>query len=364
MTMVLCGGATGGHVFPALAVAETLQKEKKIDLIFFGKQGGKEAEWVRSFGLPFFGIPAWPAPSWKNPRFWVYPILLAIGWIRCWKALKKIKPRVLFATGGYVCVPVVLAAWMLRIPVFLLEPNVVPGKAVRWLCRLAKKTFLGFPQTAAFLPSSAKVLTTGTPVREGVMGADRRSARSKFGFSEEARVLLLLGGSQGARSLNQAFWDLIAFLDEGDQPVQVLWMTGLSEFRERAAQLEKITLKVIVRPFFTDIGDAYAAADLAVCRAGALTCAELCARALPAILVPYPYAGGHQEANARALEQAGAARVLRQGEALAGRLIPGVLALLSDPKALEEMAACAKRLGERDAARNIARELLLQGEAV
>lgn len=356
--ILLAGGGTGGHVFPALAVARELLKRGDVEVRLVGRESGVESKWAAEAGVSFSGIPARGMPFALSPRMVPFLAALARGFAASRRILGSFRPEVVFATGGYVSVPVALAARLRGVPLYLLEPNVLPGRAACLLARLARVTFLGFAETAKHLPRRARTVHTGVPVREEILRQDRAEARRALGLSPDAVVLLLLGGSQGSRTLNQAMADLVRFLAEGDRPVQVLFMTGWTEFRERAAQLEGCPLKLVLRPFFSDIHRAYAAADLLIARAGALTCAEACARGLPSVLVPYPHAGGHQEANARALERAGAAKVLSERDAVEGRLVPGVLSLLNDPGLLAAMADSARSLGREDAAAVVASRLL------
>jgi len=239
----------------------------------------------------------------------------------------------------------------------LLEPNVVPGLAARFLSLFSRRIFVGFEDTLRRF-SKRRTQWTGIPVREEIMTADKSKARASFGLNPDTTTLLMLGGSQGAHALNQYMADVIQFLGQGERAVQVIMMTGWNDYRKVVDQLEKCALKLVLRPFISNIHEAYAAADLVVARSGAMTCAEVLSRGLPALFIPYPHASGHQEMNARALETAGSAVVILEKELEEEKLSRTLISLLSDEARLKTMGEAARKLAKPDAARDIVKELL------
>jgi UDP-N-acetylglucosamine--N-acetylmuramyl-(pentapeptide) pyrophosphoryl-undecaprenol N-acetylglucosamine transferase len=285
----------------------------------------------------------------------------AAGFFRANRLLGQFQPAAVFSTGGYVSAPVSLAAALQGVPVGLLEPNVVPGLAARFLALFSRRIFVGFEETLKRF-SKRRTRWTGIPVREEIERAEKTKAREAFGLNPHTTTLLMLGGSQGAHALNQYMTDVIQFLGQGDQAVQVLMMTGWNDYKKVVDQLEKCPLKVVLRPFIGNIHEAYAAADLVVARSGAMTCAETLSRGLPSLLIPYPHASGHQEMNARALEKAGAAAVILEKELEEEKLASILIALLSNEGKLKAMGEGARKLAKPNAASDIVKELLEMAE--
>ncbi len=351
--VLIAGGGTGGHVFPGVAVARTAVREG-AEVLFVGRRGGSEEQWLRESGLPFTGLAASGMPRSLWPADWLkFTVNTVAGLVGAQAVLSRFRPQVVFSTGGYASAAVSFSAALRGIPVVLLEPNVKPGLAARFLAPFAKRVVVGFEETLKRF-SKKKTVWTGIPVREEIRTAEREPSLKAFKLKEGAKTLLLLGGSQGSRGLNTVFLEAIRFMGEGVQPAQFIFMTGRNDFKETTDQLEKCPLQVVTRPFITNMHEAYAAADLVVGRSGAMTCAETAARGLPAVFVPYPYAGMHQEANARALEKAGAALVIDQKDAAEGRLLETLIALVNDADRLAAMAEASRRVGKPEAAETIA----------
>jgi UDP-N-acetylglucosamine--N-acetylmuramyl-(pentapeptide) pyrophosphoryl-undecaprenol N-acetylglucosamine transferase len=351
--LLVAGGGTGGHVFPGVAVAQAA-KRLGAETLFVGRRGGPEEKWLQDVRLPFRGLPAsgMPRNLWPKPWF-RFAANQAMGLVGAWGVLSDFKPDVVFSTGGYASASVSVAAALRGIPVILLEPNVRPGLAARFLAPFAKRVATGFEETQKSF-SKGKVVWTGIPVREEILAATREKSLAAFGLREGAATVLLLGGSQGSRGLNTVLVEAVRFMGEGVQPAQFIFMTGRNDFQEMTDRLEKCPLKVVTRPFIANIHEAYAAADLVVGRSGAMTCAETAARGLAAVFVPYPYAEKHQEANAKALEKVGAAVVIDQKEAAEGKLLETLIALVNDREKLSAMGEASKKLGKPEAAETLA----------
>ncbi len=359
--IIITGGGTGGHIFPGIAIARELSRHPEVQVLYVGKAEGLESKWVPDSGFEFEGIQASGFPRGFSAKFFAFWLDFAKGMAQAGRILRRFRPDVIFSTGGYVSVPVSLAAALRGVPVGLFEPNVAPGLAARFLSFFSRRIFVGFEDTLKRL-SKRRTQWTGIPVREEIITADKRKARESLGLSLDTATLLMLGGSQGAHTLNQHMTDVIKFLGEGDQKVQVIMMTGWNDYRKTVDQLENCGLKVVLRPFISNIHEAYAAADLVVARSGAMTCAEALSRGLPALFIPYPHASGHQEMNARALERAGSAVVITEKELDDESLTRMLISLLSDEGQLEAMGGAARKLAKPGAAAEIVRGLLEMAE--
>jgi UDP-N-acetylglucosamine--N-acetylmuramyl-(pentapeptide) pyrophosphoryl-undecaprenol N-acetylglucosamine transferase len=288
--------------------------------------------------------------------------LLALATARALFLLLRLRPRVTFATGGYVSVPTVLASWLSRVPIVLFLPDVVPGKAIARLAPLARRIAVASEASLPYLPRNRTVVT-GYPVRdvfrsaeEGNAAAARHSARQRFGLSSAATVLCVFGGSQGSRAINEA---LARHLPDVLSHLYIIHICGekrLEEATRAAAELsEERRSRYRLFPFLHDeaMADALRASNLALCRSGASTLGELPAAGLPAILVPLPEPSVHQRENAEALASAGAAIVLDEAE-LGERLGPLVIELIGDSDRLAAMASAARAIDRPDAVQTIA----------
>jgi UDP-N-acetylglucosamine--N-acetylmuramyl-(pentapeptide) pyrophosphoryl-undecaprenol N-acetylglucosamine transferase len=344
MTVVLAGGGTGGHVFPALALAETIRKrEPEAQVRFVGTERGLEARIVRAAGYPLDLVPSRPVlgrgPAAKLGALWA----IGRGAIAARRVLQRLRADVVLGMGGYASVPTVLAALWLGVPVGLLEPNARPGRANRWLGRFVRSVFVQFEEAEPWFPRG-RARRTGLPVREVPRGAR--------GPASGAVSLLVFGGSQGARSLNRALSGALDRLGERDG-FRITHQTGEADLEDVRSAYAAAGVPAEIAPFFDDLTDRLGAADLVVSRAGASTVAEICRAGVASVLVPYPYAADdHQMANARALERAGACRVVRDAD-VASELAPTIRDLARDPGALRRMGEAAARLAAPDAAERI-----------
>jgi UDP-N-acetylglucosamine--N-acetylmuramyl-(pentapeptide) pyrophosphoryl-undecaprenol N-acetylglucosamine transferase len=337
--IVFTGGGTGGHIYPAIAIADAL-RTRGAEITFVGTPDRLEAKIVPNAGYPLVTVTAAPAKNaWKN----------LAGFFQSLRALVRLRPQLIIATGGYVCFPVVAAAYVLRKLrlidpiVALLEPNAHPGLTNRLLAPLVDEVWGAFP--AADARFAGKYVHVGIPVRAALRALPERDAAvTRLGLSPKRKTLLAMGGSQGARSINDALVSLIQTdgIPDGWQLMQV---TGESEYDRVRSALGK---SEGIRPYLNDMTDAFAAADLVLARAGASTLGELAATGKPAILVPYPHAAeDHQRLNAAMVAQAGAAVVVDDRELIAGKL-RGILAETARPSRLAELAEAAGRMRASD----------------
>ncbi|MCX7856022.1 MAG: UDP-N-acetylglucosamine--N-acetylmuramyl-(pentapeptide) pyrophosphoryl-undecaprenol N-acetylglucosamine transferase, partial [Anaerolineae bacterium] len=345
-------------VYPGLAVLQALKEQEPVDVLYVGGRGSVEERLVAQAGLPFAGIPAGGVHGLAPWRAAVNLVKLARGFLAALRLGRRRRPDALFVTGGYASVPVALAAWALRVPILLYLPDIEPGLAVRFIARLATRIGVTVEDSRAFLPAH-KVVVTGYPVRPEFAGIDRTVARGTLGLPEGGPVLLVFGGSTGARSINQAVVENLEALLEVAHVVHVSgerdwpWVESSARFISRHERYHPY-------PYLhgAAMGQALAAADLAVCRAGASTLGELPYFGLPAVLVPYPYAWRYQRVNAEWLASRGAAVILEDAR-LEEDLVPTVRSLLSDPARLAEMRVCALARARPDAAARLA-ELVVE----
>lgn len=358
MRVVIACGGTGGHIYPGLAVAAALrERDPRTDILFIGS-GGLEGRLVPQEGWPFRRVAARQLPRRPSLRaLWALGAL-AIGMLQSIVILIRLRPDVVVATGGYAAAPVGTAAALLRIPLVLQEQNLSAGVTNRVLARWAAAVSLPHERVRTQFPRQAMV--TGVPIRGSAVGGHRDRALLRFGLRPGVFTVLVLGGSQGAQSLNDAMLAAAVRLRDAGS-VQILHQTGKGhEERSRTRALEIQALRYVAVGYIENVADAYACADLVVCRAGAGTLAEVTANGLPFVAVPYPYAAaGHQESNARLMEAEGAAVVVLDRDLNAARLAEVIDALRSDPARLRAMAEASRRMGRPRAAAQVA-ELVAQ----
>lgn len=360
MRVLVTGGGTGGHIYPALAIIKGLKsKYPDTQFLYIGTPNGMEANIVPKAGIEFRAVSVAGLQrrlSLKN----VGTVFKALtGYWEARSIIKKFLPHVVIGTGGYVCGPVVLAAAMMKIPTLIHEQNAYPGITNKLLSRFVKMVCVTFSDSTPYFPSKARIQLTGLPVRPEINMAERETGYQKLGLDPDKFTLLVFGGSRGARSINQSMVEVIrAFA--GAENIQILHITGeltynetLDRLAEEGIQLDK-TGNIKIMPYLYNMEDAMAVADLIICRAGAATIAELTAKGIPAILVPYPYAAeNHQEYNARALEKREAAILIRDQDLKGEELKDLLITLLKDRKGLSKMATNCRQMGIPNALDNI-----------
>jgi UDP-N-acetylglucosamine--N-acetylmuramyl-(pentapeptide) pyrophosphoryl-undecaprenol N-acetylglucosamine transferase len=368
MKLVVSGGGTGGHVYPALAVVEVLLERKPPEtalpsltpagLLWIGSEDGIEEKLVRHAGIEFAGLAAGGlrgmglADSVRN----AVQIARSVGKAR--SILARFKPNVVFVTGGYACVAVTLAAWTQRVPVLVYLPDIEPGLAIRFLSRFAARVAVTSKESCHYLRGD-KVVVTGYPVRSGLLAADRAQARQALELDPGEKTLLVFGGSRGARSINRALVDRLPDLLPACQIVHISGRLDAEWVAGAAGSLpEPLRGRYHPHAYVHDMAQALVSADLAVARAGAATMGEFPAVGLPAVLVPYPYSGQHQGPNAEYMARNGAARVISDAQ-LGENLVPTILNLLNDDETLASMRKSARAMARPGAAEAIAQQLWL-----
>ena len=355
--IIIAGGGTGGHVFPALAIGRALERlSPGVELLYVGARGKMEMEKVPEAGYRIVGLDIAGMDRghwWKNITL---PWKLFKSYREAGRILREFSPQVAVGVGGYASFPVLKRAQRMGIPTVIQEQNSYAGKSNQILGRKARRVCVAFPGMERFFPKD-RIQVTGNPVRESITagGSDAAGARRSFGLSPETRTLFAVGGSLGARSINEALLGGLDLLKA--HGVQLLWQTGKASIDRVTEAIRGREDQVKAFAFIGDMEAAYAAADVVVSRAGSAI-AELCVARKPVIFVPYPYAAeDHQTANARSLVEKDAARMIPDAE-VKERLVPEAVALLEDPRARQTLIENITPLGIADADERIATEIL------
>ena len=357
--VVIAGGGTGGHTSPGLAVAALL-RERSRTCAWIGSRSGIEAQRVPQSGIPYIAIS-----TGKLRRYWAWQnvadllVNVPAGTLSVLRILRTLRPRVVFGTGGFVALPVVFGAALLRLPVVLHEQTAVPGLANRIGARFARRIAVTFPDRAGRLPA-ARVVVTGNPLRPELRAGSRSSAIARFQLEPVVPLVYVTGGAQGAHRINRVIGDALASLAEQAQLIHQCGenpATGDRQWLEdrRAALPPALARRYTVVPYIgAELAGIYAAAALVVARAGAGTVNECCQLGVPALYVPLPGTrGDEQTENARIVERVGGAVVLPQSMLTTERLVREIRALLADPAGLKQMGERARTLAVPDAAERI-----------
>lgn len=367
--VIFAGGGTGGHLYPALALGAALEAQQPgAEAYFVGARRGIEARVLPSRGAPHTLLPLEPlrrSRVWENWRLVPATLSSLRGLSRLFR---RFRPSLVVGTGGYASGLVCAYALWRRIPLAIHEQNSYPGLTTRILARWARQIHLGFPEAVRHLKPGRRteVLVTGNAIRPPDPGLDRAACRREYGLAAEGVVALVVGGSQGARAINEALLGALERVAAGSLPrppagFQLLWSTGPAHHDAIARRLEPLGLSgwVLVEGYIESMPTALAASDLALSRAGAMATAELLAWGIPAVLVPLPTsAADHQAHNARSLAEAGAAVALPEVELTPERLWRELTGLAGEEDRRRAMAARALERARPDAAREIAGKLL------
>lgn len=377
--IVLAGGGTGGHIYPAIGIAQALHRiDTHIDIVFIGGGDRIEASVVPQQGFRFLPISVEGFPrrvTWK----W-FPVIFRVfqGLLKSFKYLKELQPDVVIGTGGYVSGPVLYAASLLGIPIAIQEQNATPGLTNRILARRAKAAFLALPQETQQFPKHI-VQVTGNPIRPNITNFPRqKETYEKCGLSETKKTVFVMGGSQGAQAVNKVMIDacpLIAQLircdnsqentngtqnksDEGSINIQIVHQTGKKDIDKVRESYQKHAIPCLVQPFFDPIEEVYSIADLMICRAGGMTVSEVTACGIPAIFIPLPTAvGNDQVQNAKTVADVRAAVVIRQENITPEKLVKQLFRILTDDDLYKEMKVSSSNLGKPFASDTIAESI-------
>ncbi len=344
MRIIIAGGGTGGHVIPALAIAQQLKKQFDAEVLFIGTARGIETRLVPAAGFPLelIQVGALKNVSLLTRAKTMFDLPRAIG--ASSRMLSEFDPEVVIGVGGYASGPAMVAAIRRRLPTLAFEPNVVPGFANRMVARWVSAAAVHFEETCKYFP---RCQVTGVPVRSAFFSIPPKNGG--------VPTLLVFGGSQGARAINQAMIESLAGLREKIPGIHVIHQTGQRDYDHVLAAYQQSGISGEVHKFIDDMPGTFGRADLLVCRSGASTVGEITAAGKPAIFVPFPAAADdHQNVNARALERAGAAVVVEESNLGAAYLVETIVALMGDSGRLQSMSGAARSLAHPKAVEEIA----------
>jgi len=355
LKILIAAGGTGGHVFPAIAIADEIKKLRpNTEILFVGTKGKIEARIVPQRGYPLAFI--WISGLHRSLRIdnLLFPIKTVVSVVQSFFLIKRFQPDIVIGTGGYVCGPVLYIASLLKIPAVVHESNSFPGITTRILSTRVRKTFTAFDATAQWLKRKDNIELMGTPTRDVLGTVSREDGIKFFNLDPSKKIVLVFGGSLGAASINQAVRLLVNELVASN--VQLIWQTGN---KDEMLVKEMSTMKNCwVNAFIDNMEYAYAAADLVVCRAGATTLAELTRLGKASVLIPYPYAAAdHQTFNAQSLANAGAAIMIEDRDAKI-KLKSVINSIINDDKKLQQMNEASRAIGKQNASREIAERIL------
>ena len=363
MRILMAGGGTGGHLYPAIAVGQELAaRPNGPDILFVVGRKGMEREIVAQYGFKLVQISAKGMPRKAGLKLLGFAAASFVSVFEVLFLLLRWRPDVILGTGGYVSGPVLTIGWLLRIPCVVQEQNSVPGLTNRFLSRLAEEVHLTFAESRKYFKRKDNLKLTGNPVRKELLKCDRDVALQKLGLRSDRMTVLIMGGSTGAHSINLAVIGALNKLFHR-KDLQFVIQTGKQDFQWVQQSVEPFGDRVVAMPYVVSVGEAYCCADLMVCRAGAMTISEVAACGIPAIFVPYPYAiYDHQVQNARNLVDRGAAEMILDRELNADILAATVGRLTSDESRLKRMSINARSFARLDTAERIAKALVDIGQ--
>lgn len=349
MKVVFAGGGTGGHVFPALNLANAISQKWDSKISFLGTEHGLEYTKVPSAGYELKIIPVVGFQRRLTFKNLMFPFKLWNSMRICKQQLKTIEPDVVIGTGGYVMGPVLKTAVSLGIPTVIQEQNSYPGVTTRLLAGKADLIFLAYEEAGKFLKKAKNIKVTGNPINLKKPAGNKSEIAAAYGMNHNLRTIFIFGGSQGASSINSAVMKMI---QDGKIPegFQILWQTGKNDFKKYDQMIRKLKPEnVVIKTFIDDMYNAYALADFAICRAGAMAISELMAAGLPALLVPYPFAAAdHQYKNAKMIEEKNAGILVVDDEEMPEKICSLVNSVFLDQDKINTFAENMKNLHQPD----------------
>ncbi len=354
MRILFAGGGTGGHINPALSIADYLRKrDDSFEALFVGTKRGLETKLVPSGGydIKYIDISGFDRKNLLK-NFSVAAKLIKAN-SDCVKLINDFKPDAIVCTGGYASGPVAIASKKCKVPSLIHEQNVYPGLTVKGGERYVDYVAVSFEETVKHMKNKEKCVVVGNPVREEILNADKASAREKLGISADERFVLIFGGSLGAAKINEAVVQAKELLNK--ENIRILFGTGERNYKAVCDKMGEIPQNMTVTPYINNMAEVMAAADLAVTRSGAITVSELACLKKPAILIPSPnVVRNHQEQNAKEFEDVGAAVMLREADLTGESLANAILELAGDDERLDAMSENMSKLAKRDALEEIA----------
>jgi len=360
--IIFAGGGTGGHLYPALAIADRIREMlagvAEVEIVFVGTRRGIEYRLREQLGYPLHLINIRGIVRSLSLTNLLLPFVVVGALAKASLLLRRFRPQIVVGTGGYVAWPVLRAAVARGIPAVLQEQNSYPGIVTRQMAPRARMVYLGFERARDFLHPGTKTMVTGNPVRRGLSGGDRAEALKHYGLDPSRKTILVLGGSQGARAINAGVLRSMA-AESLNEDIQLLWQTGKRDYKDVTSQLGNRASGCALFPFAEDMRTVYAAADLVVARAGALTLAELEACGIPSILVPYPHAAeDHQRKNAEVLVAQGKAVMIVEKDLDGCDLLREAIELLRSERYGTMRTALTRNADEKSAVDKIAEHII------
>lgn len=354
--VVIAGGGTGGHLYPGIALARALMRhDMDIEITFVGTRQGIESKVLPREGFDLKTILSAGLMGKKGLNRWISWSKLPMGLMQSLCFLIRKRPSLVVGVGGYASGPLVLSAWMVRIPILIHEQNAIPGVTNKWLGKIANKVAVSFKESKKYFPES-KVVETGNMIREEFS----LLREPQLGSAEDRFTVLALGGSQGAHSINFGMVDALQYLRPVEDKLHIIHQTGEQDAEKVKLAYAQTGFSADVRPYIHDMAEQYRKASFIVCRSGATTLAEITACGKVSLLIPFPHAAhNHQEKNARVLEAADAGEVLLDREISGKRIAEAILQSMADPERMKNMAHNSFQLGNRDATEKV-RKLCMQ----
>lgn len=356
MRFILSGGGTGGHLYPAIAVAEELQRQglaKKEEILFVGTDQGIEKRVIpkEGYAIKYLKVSGFVGKPFLKKLLALFQFLLSF--YTAFKILKRFRPDAVIGSGGYASLTMVIASSLKGIPTIALEQNSVPGLSNRLLGRFVDALCLTYEDSFRYFPKE-KSYHTGNPIRAKILKKDIDKALELFPIDTTKKTILVFGGSSGAVGINSAVIDALPYLLDLKLYIQFIHQSGDRDFDRVTEQYKRCGFKALTYRFIDQIAEAYTLADLVICRAGATTLSEITVAGKAAILIPYPYAASnHQEKNALRLEAMNAAKVLRE-DSISGELLASVIReILIDTDKYKRMQEASSQLGKPDAAEKV-----------
>lgn len=353
-TYFVTGGGTGGHIYPALAVADALCDSK---VYYIGNKRNMEFELATKKGYKFLHVSISGMPRKLSPKFFIWGIKLVKAIIRSIRYIKKYKPKAVFATGGYVSAPMIFACIITKTPYMMHDCDAMPGLVSRKLSKRAKYVSLAFEKAKKFIPNKHSIVT-GNPIREEFATVSKAQARLNLGLSNKL-TLCIMGGSQGAKAINNTAIELIKEFSQ-ELNLQVIFQTGKKNYESVIERIQKIyptfeqDKNLIIRPYFEDMISVLKSSDIVISRAGSLSLSEICASEVAPILIPYPYAAAnHQRVNAKYLLEMGACVYLEEKELEPNRLREIIVEMVENPIKMNYLKQNASHLAKFDATQKI-----------
>jgi len=353
MRIFIVLGGTGGHIYPGIALGEKL-RDRNNEVILVGKKGRIGERIAEEGGFSYFNIVGKGLVRRFSLNILLFLGKAVLGFFQSMKIFRCFRPDIVVGMGGYLAFPVVLAAKISRISCTIHEQNVFPGLANRVLARVVDRIMVSFKETERYFPSK-KTFLTGNPIRQSILSCPRSEGLRKLNLAEGKKNILVFGGSQGARSINLGMVRALDFLTPVKKKIQIIHIVGAEQFSEIREKYKKKNYSVCVLPYLLHMEYAYSCCDLVISRSGACTVAEIIAKGLPSILIPYPYAtAGHQKANAEFLSEREACLLIENNQVTGELLADIIMDLINDEVKLRRMAENTRSLSIDDAATRMA----------